>query len=64
VQAVAQQTPSTQCPEVQSVEATQPAPSSFLGRVPQLPFKHCRPVTQSVSILHVEPQAAAVASQA
>ncbi len=63
MQAVAQQTPSTQCPEVQSVEATQPAPSSFLGRVPQLPFMHCRPVTQSVFVLHVEPQAAVLTSQ-
>lgn len=49
-QAVAQQTPSAQNPELQSVFAAQLAPMGFL---PQLPFLQVLPAVQSASVAQV-----------
>ena len=59
VQAVAQQTPSTQKLDVQSVVATHPAPMPPLGRMPQLLFVQTAGDTQSVAVAHVCRQAGA-----
>jgi hypothetical protein len=48
VQVVAQQTPSAQWVDVQSVSAVQPAPFACLGFAPQLEFMHTAGDTQSV----------------
>jgi hypothetical protein len=50
VQAVAQQTPCAQIPELQSPSAPQVAPIGFL---PQLPATQKLPVVQSLSLAHV-----------
>jgi hypothetical protein len=50
VQAVAQQTPCAQNPELQSVAVAQLAP---IGPLPQLPFLHVLPVAQSPSTVQV-----------
>jgi hypothetical protein len=49
-QAVMQQVPWAQIPELQSVSAPQLAPIGFL---PQLPFRQVAPVAQSMSAVHV-----------
>jgi len=51
--AVAQHTPSAQWADVQSASATQPAPSDFFGRAPQLPFVQTAGNAQSASVVQV-----------
>ena len=53
LQAVAQQTPCSQCPDAQSPAAAQAAPG---GLGPQLPFTHALPATQSASVAQVARQ--------
>jgi hypothetical protein len=53
VQALLQQTPSTQKPESHSVDALQENPAFFR---PQLPETHLRPVTQSASVVQLARQ--------
>ena len=50
LQAVMQQVPWAQMPELQSVSAPQLAPIGFL---PQLPFRQVAPVAQSLSAVQV-----------
>jgi hypothetical protein len=61
VQAVTQQTPSAQWFERQSLSSRQPAPLSFCGRLPQLPFVQTAGEAHSPPpVVHVDAQAADV----